>query len=65
MSSLAEIEAAAEALSPEEKQELLRFLATRVRGQRLRAKPRIFSDEEITAMLEEDEHDGQRLRQER
>jgi hypothetical protein len=34
MSTLAEIEAAAEALSAEEKQELLRFLATRLRGQR-------------------------------
>jgi hypothetical protein len=65
MSSLAEIEAAAKSLSPEEKQELLRFLATRLRGQRPPAKPRIYSDEEIDAMLREDEADGQRLREAR
>lgn len=63
MSTLAEIEAAAEALSAEEKQELLRFLATRLRGQRPPAKLRIYSDEELAAMLEEDEADGQRFRQ--
>lgn len=63
MSTLAEIEAAAEALSAEEKQELLRFLATRLRGQRPPAKLRIYSDEELAAMLEEDEGDGQRFRQ--
>lgn len=62
MSTLAEIEAAAEALSAEEKQELLRFLATRLRGQRPPAKVRIYSDEELAAMLEEDEADGQRFR---
>jgi hypothetical protein len=65
MSTLAEIEAAAESLSQEEKQELLRFLATRLRGQRPPAKPRIYSDEEIDAMLREDEADGQRLREAR
>jgi hypothetical protein len=65
MSTLAEIEAAAESLSAEEKQELLRFLATRLRGQRPTAKPRIYSDEEIDAMLREDEADGQRQRQAR
>jgi hypothetical protein len=65
MSTLAEIEAAAESLSPEEKQELLRFLATRLGGQRPAAKPRIYSDEEIDAMLREDEADGQRLREAR
>jgi hypothetical protein len=65
MSTLAEIEAAAESLTAEEKQELLRFLATRLRGQRPPVEPRIYSDEEIAAMLEEDEVDGQRLRQER
>jgi hypothetical protein len=65
MSTLAEIEAAAESLSAEEKQELLRFLATRLRGQRPSAKPRIYSDEEIAAMLNEDEADGQRLSERR
>ena len=62
MSTLSEIEAAVEKLPAEEKQELLRFLATRLRGQRPPAKPRIYSDEEIAAMLEEDEADGQRFR---
>jgi hypothetical protein len=65
MTTLSEIEAAAESLTSEEKQELLRFLAMRLRGQRRAAKSRIYSDEEIAAMLEEDEADGQRLRQER
>ena len=63
MSTLAEIEAAAERLSTQEKQELFRFLATRLRGQRPPAPPRIYSDEEIATMLEEDEADGQRLRE--
>ena len=65
MTTLSEIEAAAESLNPEEKQELLLFLAVRLRGQRPAAKPRIYSDEEIAAMLDEDEADGQRFRQER
>ncbi len=60
MSTLAEIEAAAERLSPQDKQELLRFLATRLRGQRAPLQPRIYSDEEIASMLEEDEADGAR-----
>ena len=65
MTTLSEIEAAAESLNPEEKQELLRFLAVRLRGQRPPAKPRVYSDEEIAATLDEDEADGQRLLQER
>ena len=65
MSTLAEIEVAAESLSPQEKQELLRFLATRLRGKRPPATFRIYSDEEIAAMLEEDEADGKSLRAER
>lgn len=63
MSTLAEIETAAESLSPQEKQELLRFLATRLRGHRPPATLRIYSDEEIAAMLAEDEADGERFRQ--
>lgn len=63
MSTLADLEAAAERLSPEDKQELLRFLATRLRGQRPPLQPRIYSDEEIAAMLEEDEADGARCRE--
>jgi hypothetical protein len=65
MTTLSEIEAAAESLTAQEKLELLRFLAMRLRGQRPRAKPRIYSDEEIAAMLDEDEADGQRLLRER
>jgi hypothetical protein len=65
MSSLAEIEAAADSLSPEEKEELLRFLAIRLRKERPQPPPRIYSDEELAAMLAEDEADGERLRRSR
>ena len=63
MSSLAEIEAAADSLSPEEKEELLRFLAIRLKKERPQPAPRIYSNEELAAMLAEDEADGERLRQ--
>ena len=63
MSTLAEIETAADALPPEQKEELLRFLAMRLRKERPQAKPRVYSDQEISAMLAEDEADGARLRQ--
>ena len=63
MSSLAEIEVAADSLSPEEKEELLRFLAVRLRKERPQPAPRIYSDEELAAMLAEDEADGKRRRQ--
>ena len=65
MSSLAEIEAAADSLSPEEKEELLRFLAIRLRKDRPRRAVRVYSDEELASMLAEDEADGERLRQSR
>jgi len=54
MSSLAEIEAAADSLSPAEKEELLRFLAIRLRKERPQPAPRIYSDEELASMLAED-----------
>lgn len=63
MSTLAEIEAAADSLSSEEKEELLRFLAMRLRKDRAMPKPRIYSDEELASMLAEDEADGERFRQ--
>jgi len=63
MSSLAEIEVAADSLSSEEKEELLRFLAMRLRKERVEAPPRIYSDEDLAAMLAEDEADGRRLRE--
>jgi hypothetical protein len=65
MSTLTEIEAAADSLSPDEKEELLRFLAVRLRKERPQAAPRIYSDEEVARMLAEDEADGERLRQSR
>ena len=65
MSTLTEIETAADSLSPEEKEELLRFLALRLRKERAQSAPRIYSDEEIAGMLAEDEADGERLRQSR
>jgi hypothetical protein len=63
MSTLAEIEAAADSLSPEEKEELLRFLAMRLRKERPQPAPRIYSDEEIAAMPVEDEANAVRFLQ--
>lgn len=63
MSTLAEIENAADSLSAEEKEELLRFLAMRLRKERSSSKPRIYSDEELAAMIAEDKADGERFRQ--
>ena len=63
MSTLAEIEAAADSLPSEEKEELLRFLAMRLRKERTTPKPRIYSEAEIAAMLAEDEADGARFRE--
>ena len=56
MSTLAEIEAAADALSVEEKQELLLFLATRLRaGAAELPSPRKFGRRQIEAWIKEDE----------
>ena len=64
MSNLAEIEAAADALSPEQKQELMLFLAARLRAQGARMpEPRMFSREKTAAWLAEDEADMQRFRE--
>jgi hypothetical protein len=63
MSTLAEIETAADSLSSEEKEELLRFLAMRLRKDRAMPKPRIYSDQELASMLAEDEAGGERFRQ--
>ena len=63
MSRLAEIETAADSLSSEEKEELLRFLAMRLRKDRAMPQPRIYSDEELASMLAEDEAGGERFRQ--
>jgi hypothetical protein len=64
MSNLGEIEAAADALPPEQKQELLLFLAARLRLQRTRMpEPRKFSREKTAAWIAEDEADLQRFRE--
>jgi hypothetical protein len=56
MSTLAEIEAAADALTAEQKQELILFLAARLRaGTEERPPPREFSREQIEQWIAEDE----------
>jgi hypothetical protein len=63
MSTLAEIERVADTLSPEEKQELMLFLATRLRIEGARVpQPRAFSREQIEAWTVEDEADLQRFK---
>ncbi|MCX7423435.1 MAG: hypothetical protein NT013_28405 [Planctomycetia bacterium] len=63
MSTLAEIEMAADSLPAEQKQELLLFLATRLRaaGARL-PEPREFTSDQISGWIAEDEADMSRLR---
>lgn len=63
MSTLAEIETAADSLPSEQKEELLRFLVMRLRKDRTLPKPRIYSEDELVAMITEDEADGERFRQ--
>ena len=64
MSTLAEIEAAADTLPPEQKQELFLFLATRLRsaGAKL-PEPRDFTREQMDAWVAEDEADMRRFRE--
>jgi hypothetical protein len=62
VSKLDEIEAAAETLPPEEKQQLMLFLATRLRGQGVgMPEPRKFSREQMAAWIAEDEADMRRF----
>jgi hypothetical protein len=63
MSTVQEIEAAAEQLPSEQKEELLRFLAVRLRKDRAESKPRLYSSEEVASMVAEDEADGDLFRQ--
>ena len=62
MSTLAEIESAADTLSVPEKQELLLFLAARLQvgGQTL-PPPRRFTREQVTAWVAADEQEWQRI----
>ena len=64
VSRLDEIEAAAEALPPEEKQQLVLFLVTRLRVQGVRTpEPRKFSPEQMADWIAEDEDDMRRFQQ--
>jgi hypothetical protein len=64
VTTLADIEAAADALPAKEKQELLLFLAARLRGHgRELPEPRTFSREQMAAWITQDEADMKRLRQ--
>ena len=63
MSTLAEIEAAADALSPEQKQELMLFLAARRRANGAKMpEPRAFSPDEIANWIARDETDLARFK---
>jgi hypothetical protein len=64
MSNLAEIEAAADALPPEQKQELMLFLAARLRAQGApMPEPRKFSRDQTASWIAEDEADMMRFRE--
>ena len=62
MSTVQDIEEAVDRLPLEEKEGLLRFLAISLRKDRAQPHTRIYSPEEISSMLAEDETDGERLR---
>ena len=58
MNTLAEIEAAVDALPPQQKQELMLFLAARLRADGAKLpEPRKFSGEQIAPWIAEDEAD--------
>ncbi len=64
MVTLAEIESAAAGLSPAEKQELMLFLASRLRAEGAALpEPRTFTSEEMTGWIAEDEADMRRIRE--
>jgi len=64
MSTLVEIEAAADALTPEQKQELILFLAAGLRRSGVKLPPpRKFSREQIASWIAEDEAEMQRFRE--
>jgi hypothetical protein len=64
MSTLAEIQAAVDSLPVDQKQELLVFLAARLRADRSgQPEPRTFAREQLAAWIEEDERDMRRLRE--
>lgn len=63
MSTLAEIETATAALTPQEKAELLLFVAGQLRADGAPLpEPRLFSPEQIQGWMDEDEEDMRRFR---
>ena len=63
MSTLGEIEATADALPPEQKQELMLFLAARLRANGAKMpRPRVFSSDEIANWIARDEADLARFK---
>jgi hypothetical protein len=65
MSTLAEIESAAAALSPQDKAELLLFVAGQLRAEGAPLpEPRLFSPEQLAAWMDEDEEDMRKFRAE-
>lgn len=63
MSTLAEIEAAADGLTVGQKQELLLYLASKLRAQSALPTPRKFSREEMEGWVTRDEQDMIRFRE--
>ncbi len=64
MSTLAEIEAAADALPSDQKQELLLYVAARLRAERAGLpEPREFTKEQVSGWVAEDEADMARFRE--
>jgi hypothetical protein len=64
MSTLAEIEKAAEKLPREQKQELMRFLGAQLLAERANLpEPRQFSREQVQSWITEDEADLKRFRE--
>jgi hypothetical protein len=62
MSTLAEIESAAAALSPREKAELLMFVARQLRVERAPIpEPRLFSQDQLQSWMNDDEEDMRRF----
>lgn len=63
MTTLAEIESAADRLPPEQKQELFLFLAARLRGAGQLPPPRQFSRELIEGWIADDEQGMRRFQE--
>ena len=63
MTTLTEIEAAADSLTAEQKQELILFLAARLRGVGEVPPPRDFSREQVEAWIADDEEGMRRFRE--